>query len=347
MKLIFPKQVIARLFLLAVVTLLASGRESAQAADVRGYGVFKTQDFVQTSTNAPVLQTNWPAYSFSAIVQPTGLFSNQVVSASIESPLGFVDQLFPPVAGTDQPFASYFAATSQSELDANFPLGNYLLRINTAHDGNRVITLPMTNASATAFPANAPRIANFTEAQTIDVSTNFVLRWDAFAGGTTNDVISVSIADTNGVVVYRTATFGAEPGFTSLNGTNLSVVIASNTLTWGQSYRGYIYFEKDPVIQTTNYPGARGLVGFAKATSFPLRTPPREPTLAPLGIVNNRFALKLSGISGRRYAIHAKTTLTGNWTPVFTNVALEGGFYFTNTSVLNPPVQFYRAQLLP
>ena len=321
---------------------------AASGADVRGYGVFKAIDYVQSSTNAPVLQANWPAYSFSAIVQPTGLFSNQVVSASVESPSG-LEQLTPPVANTDQPFASYFGALTQNSLDASYPTGVYVLRINTAHDGNKVLSLNLTNVSATAFPTNAPRVANFNQAQTIDTFTNFVMTWDAFAGGTTNDFISISIADTNGVVVFRSATFGTEAGLTLLNGTNTSILIASNKLAWGQAYSGYIYFEKDPVIQTTDYPGARGLIGFAKATSFPLQTRPVVvPTLTTLSATNNRFVLRLSGDPGKSYIIQASTNLSsGSWTPVVTNVANGGSFDYTNVNMGNFNSRFFRALFKP
>lgn len=317
----------------------------AEAADVRGYGVFKTQDYLQASTSAPVLQPNWPAYSFSAIVQPVGLFSNQVTSVTVDSP-GSSDQLTPPTGGTDQPFATYFGALAQASVDAFYPTGVYTLRINTAHDGNKVLPLTMPTNN---FPVNAPRIANFTQAQTIDSLTNFVLTWDAFSGGTSNDFISVSIADTNGAVVFRTATFGAEAGLTLLNGTNTSVIIPANKLAAGQSYNGYIYFEKDVVTQTNGYAGAVGLVGFAKATSFALQTRTVvPPTLAVVRATANQFVVRLNGDVGRSYVILANTNLaTVNWIPVVTNVATSGSFDYTNPITGGVPSRFFRAQLKP
>jgi hypothetical protein len=281
-------------------------------------------------------------------VQPAGLFSNQVGSASVESPLGFVDQLTPPATNTDQPFARYFPALTLADLDANYPTGVYTLRINAAHDGNRVVSLNMSSLSANAFPSNAPRIANFNEAQVVDSFTNFGLGWDAFAGGTTNDFISVSIADTNGTVVFRSAALGAEAGLTLLNGADTSILIRSNILSWGQTYYGYIYFEKDAVIQTTNYAGARGLVGFAKATSFPLKTRSVVPTLTTLGLASNRFAVRLSGDAGKTYIIQASTNLTGtNWTALVTNVANGGSFDYTNVSTGSFASRFFRALFKP
>ncbi len=325
---------------------------TAQAVDVRGYGVFKTQDFLQTSTNVPVLQTNWPAYSFSAIVQPLGPFSNQVNSASVETPPpGFVDPLTPPVPNTDQPFASYFGASSQAIIDANYPTGAYTLRIFTAHDGDKVLTLSMTNLSATSFPTNPPRIANFNQAQSVNAATNFVLTWDAFSGGTTNDSITLSIADANGAVVFRSATFGLEPGLTFLAASNTSILIPSNSLAAGQTYNGYLIFEKDPVVQT-NYTGARGLVGFAKATSFTLKTtggepPPPPPMLQAMGFSANQFTLRLWGATNKSFVIYGCTNLASpSWVPLVTNTAANGFFNFTDTTSGNPR-RFYRAQFKP
>ncbi len=339
-------QFVNRLCCSAVMLLcgLTVGALPARAVDVRGYGVFKAIDYVQTDTNAPALASG-NAYSFSAIVQPAGNFSNQVVGANVESSLGFVDQLTAPPTNSDQPFATGFAAASQSALDGNYPTGVYTLRVTTAHDGNRVLTLNMPTNS---FPTNAPRVANFSAAQSIDPSNTFVLSWDAFAGGTTNDFIGLSVADANGAIVFRSAAFGPEVGLTLLSGTNTSIVIPSNTLARGQTYFGYLYFEKDVVNQTTNYPGARELVGFAKATSFTLQTGTLAPRLESLGVTTGQFTLRLHGENDRGYVLQSVTNLSStNWVAVVTNVATGGSFDYVHTLTTNSGARFFRALLVP
>jgi hypothetical protein len=233
-------------------------------------------------------------------------------------------------------------------VDFSYPTGVYTLRINTAHDGNKVQLLTTTNLSTISFPTNPPRVSNFIEAQVVDAFTNFVIKWDAFSGGTSNDFISLSVADANGVVAFRTATFGTEPGLTLLNGTNTSVLISSNKLAPGKTYYGYLIFEKDRVIQT-NYVGARGLVGFAKATSFTLQTiPVTPPWLETLPVANNRFVLRLHGDVGKSYVILSTTNFAGGlWTPLVTNVASSGTFYYSNNITTIPNQRFYRAVLKP
>jgi hypothetical protein len=322
--------------LVALAWLGASG--PVRALDVRGFGVFKTQDFLQTGTNAPVLQTDFPAYSFSAVVQPYGLFDNQVVSASVESPpFAFVDQLLAPPTGTDQPLAYYFSAASQAAVDACYPTGAYTLRLNTAHDGgNKTLRL---NLSTNRFPDHAPRVANFRQAQSIDPTRDFTLLWDAFSGGTTNDFISVSLANSSGEVIFRSAAFGLEAGLALLNGTNTSLRIPAHQLQAGQTYYGYLFFEKDVAVNT-NYPGAIGVAGFSKATSFTLATT-GPAWLETLGVMNDRLILCLHGNAATTYVIQAATNLSGaNWTSVHTNT---GTFNFTDPAGVGAGRRFYRA----
>ena len=94
--------------------------------------------------------------------------------------------------------------------------------------------------------------------------------------------------------------------------------------------------------------GARGLVGFAKATSFPLKTRSVVPTLTTLSMTNNRFALRLFGDAGKSYIIQASTNLgSSSWTPVVTNVANGGSFDYTNLITGGFSNRFFRAQFKP
>ncbi|MBI3870112.1 MAG: hypothetical protein HY299_16435 [Verrucomicrobia bacterium] len=335
-----------RLILLALpVCLFVAGiAPLSQAADGRGYGVFKSIDFVQSDTNPPVL-LNGPAYSFSAITQPSGLFSNQITRVTVQSPLGFVDELMAPPANTDQPFAFAYGSGSQADLDAYYPTGAYVLRISAAHEGNRVVSLLMTTNS---FPENAPRVANHLAAQAVDPTVRFVLNWDPFVGGTTNDFISVSLVDGSNRVVFRSATFGEESGMTLLNGTNSSIAIPANTLGAGQLYYGYLFFEKDTLTQSTNYPGARGLVGFSKATSFTLQTSSLVFRLESFLVSGKELALRWRGDPGRTYVLQSLDNLgSTNWKPVATNVATGGLFTYTNVMPTRINAQFFRLLLQP
>lgn len=61
---------------------------------------------------------------------------------------------------------------------------------------------------------------------------------------------------------------------------------------------------------------------------------------------DGQFMLRLSGESGRSYAIEATTNLT-NWSSIRTNTASGGYFDFLDTAAPGFPRRFYRARLLP
>lgn len=329
---------------LALYLWLGAALPMSWAADGRGYGVFKSIDYLQTSTNPPVLLSG-AAYSFAAIVQPTGLFSNQISRVTVESPLGFVDELMAPPVGSDQPFAYSFGRESQAELDSYYPTGVYVLRLTTLHEGGRVIRIPI---STNSFPTNAPHLANYPAAQAVDSTQEFELKWDPFLGGTTNDFIGLSLVDSGNQIVFRTATFGEEPGLTFLNGTRTSIKLRPNSLAQGRIYYGYLFFEKDVLTQSTNYPGAKGLVGFSKATSFTLQTSSLSFRLESLGAHGKQFVLQWKGDVGRSYVLQTLTDLAaGNWMPVFTNVATGVPFNYTNVMTTQTGAHLFRLLLQP
>jgi len=327
---------------LVVAALALFWAHSAWALDVRGYGVFKTQDFTQTNTNPPVLITGFGPYSWSALVQQNGSWTNQVLSASVEPASGIPDPLLPPDPNSELPFVVLYPASTQASVDASYPAGLYTFRISTAHDGIKTLrlNLPINN-----FPANAPRIANFSEAQVIDARRSFTLVWDAFSGGTTNDTIGLSLSDADGNIVFRSAAFPPENGHIPLNGTATSVPLPAGTLQPGRSYDAYLYFERDAVIDRTNYTGAVGLAGFTRATSFSISTLPEVQALTRS---SSPFKLRLLGQPGKQFAIQTSIQLNSDWTSLVTNVATNSGYFdFSDAGSLTNSHRFYRGLKLP
>src|SRR5262249_22644062 len=128
--------------------------------------------------------------------------------------------------------------SSQAALDAAAPSGNYKLVVNTLHQGQKALTL---NLPAETFPG-PPHISNWNAAQAINPAANFMLRWDPFGGGTTNDFILVLVGDSNtGVLVLRTPS-PLQSG--ALNGTATSVVIPDGQLEPNTVYDVQITFFK-------------------------------------------------------------------------------------------------------
>lgn len=246
------------------------------AVDVNFYSVQKALKYNQSSASAPTPGAGNP-YRFEAVVGPNvqGSVLGATVSASgiPAQDLSFDDNV--------QWFSFNAKFASQTALDSATPSGNYTLVINTLNQGQKTVTL---NLPAETFPA-APHISNWTAAQSIDPTKDFTLKWDAFAGGTTNDFILVLMGDANtGVVALRSPDpFRAG----ALKGTSTSVVIPAGTLQPSATYQMEITFVKIKSQNTTSYPGAVGVVGFNSFTDTGLMT-----TTNPVSPVHFAFSLR-------------------------------------------------------
>jgi hypothetical protein len=76
----------------------------------------------------------------------------------------------------------------------------------------------------------------------------------------------------------------------------------------------------------------------------------RPLSLQALGISNNQLRLRLSGVTGRRYAIEAATNLasSSNWLAIATNlIPTNSAALFNDTGFPTNRVRFYRARLTP
>ena len=224
------------------------------------------QDYVQTNAvTAPALQGSTP-WRFGASVNLAA--SGTVTSATVRAAGGSVYALTPGSMSLD--FTAKFA--TQSALDATFPGGAYTLTMNTANDGMWTVTY---NLSGNAYPTT-PHISNFAATQAVNPNNDFLITWDAFSGGTTNDYIQFQLNNGNGSTVSSTPPPG-QPG--ALNGTQTSWLIPHGLVPAGQTNQGRLMFAKAMVSDATNYPGALGLAAYYKRTTFNLvATGPRETT---------------------------------------------------------------------
>jgi hypothetical protein len=241
---------------------LGAATAGTPTADVQFYLIQKRVSFVQTGTGAPALDTGSPPYRFEAdlIASGTGL----VNSASVRIPGGTSQPLSSQSGGTEFQFKQNFSTASA--LTTAFPTGNYLYNISAVHDGTKTPSLTMT---ADHYPA-APHVGNFTAAQAVNAAASFALTWDAFAGGSTNDLVSVEVNDNvTGQTVFQTALPGNAG---TLDGTAVSVVIPANTLMASHTYQGRVSFERVDSIDDMAYPGAEGVVLFTARTSFNIVT---------------------------------------------------------------------------
>ena len=272
-----PFRLALRLFqnTLLTIVLFVFCSWAARAVDVNFYYVQKAQKYNQSSAGPPIPGSGNP-YRFEAGVAPsvTGSVEGGTVSASG----------IPPQALTFDPVFEWYSFTakfpSQAALDAAAPAGNYTLVVSTVNQGQKTLTL---NLPAESFPAG-PHISNWTAGQAINPTADFTLKWDTFAGGTTNDFILVLMGDTNSALVFRSPD-PFKPG--ALKGTATSVVIPAANLQPSTPYLLEITFVKTKSLNTTSYPGAVGVVGFNSLTDTGLMT-----TTNPIAPVQFAFSLR-------------------------------------------------------
>ncbi len=305
-------------------------------ADAKSYSVLKGQQFIQSGSGAPVPAPTGP-YVFETTVSTAT--SNVVSSASVSTPLAAIDALTLQLDGN---YDFTGGASSKSALDGTYPAGTYVVSFNTAHDGLK--NLPVVLPPGDAYP-NAPRVNNAYNAQLISFDADFVLGWDAFVGGTSNDFVRVEITDLAGNFVFKSK------GITkngTLTGLSNSVVIPAFTLAPGAGYKATLQFEKVLSRDPASYPGSLGVAGYFTRTYFGMATRSlgagNPPALTSWQVSSGgQFQFLVSGIAGETYRIDGSSNLV-QWIPLATNTA---GIIFIDPNSTKYPHFFYRAVFLP
>ncbi|MBI2928652.1 MAG: Ig-like domain-containing protein [Verrucomicrobia bacterium] len=307
----------------------------AASADVTLYVLNKQQTFMQTSNEAPALDTS-PPFRFNAVV--TAAATGAVTAAAVRLPTGAVRNLTASADTLQFSFGESFG--SAALLDLAYPASIYTLIVNTAHDGTKSLPLEVP---AVTYP-NAPRVSFFLSTQAIDAAADFTLEWAPFLGATGGDNVMFTIHDTQGALIYQ-APGPDQSGM--LPGTATSTVIPANTLAPGKSCEARLQFGKRVTLDTATYPGARGGVVFRSRTRFNLATtvpvPPRLQVLPRT--IAGEFQLRLTGEPNRTYLIEGSLTLApGSWTTLVSLPAVGGTFIFRDDESQGLPRRFYRAR---
>ena len=236
--------------------MIISGN-AISAGDFSFYSIGRGLYYDQTGGGAPLPKAPY-AGLFTAEVVPV---SNRVTSVAVTLPTG--GHVFPTHA-LGQPYFSWDRTVDQAGLETGFANGNYTFQIGTFSSG----FVYVTNAMAAGSYPSAPAVANLAAAQSIDAASDFVLMWDAFAGGTTTDFISCQL-QTVGSTPFTTPVFGA-PG--ALDGTAMSVTIPAGTLQPGHAYRGRLIFATTQATSTNAQYAANGATFLFSQTDFWLKT---------------------------------------------------------------------------
>lgn len=251
---------LARQSVIAAAGLMAAVMASpANATDAQSYILSKGQHFIQTNAT-PVLRTADKPFEFYSAVQPD--HRGSVTNAGIQLPSlvtrGMTNLL--DVFEFERSFAT------REQLDASFPSGRYTFIIDTLSEGRQQPTL---NLPASAIYPPVPRVLNFPDLQAVEADQELNVSWVPFTDGTTNDYVLLEISEAgNEDNIYFSSPPLLNPDV--LNGTVTGVAIPADTLSYDESYTGRLLFVKRSMVNTNGYPGAVGISGYFRDTTFPL-----------------------------------------------------------------------------
>ena len=223
--------------LLAVLLIFGSPTVSAQSGSGTNaltiFNIGKTYLYQQLTAGAPTHPTNL-VYGFTAT---TTLSSNRTAnSITVTLPSGGTSNLTQNFVLPAE-YLLFGYDTNNSMFESRFPEGDYLFKVSAASSNQQVtVTLPASMAQP-----NAPRISNWTAAQSVNVAQAFTLTWDAFQGGTASDYILLTVGNNN--AFGNNAFQSGGPGTSNvLTGTATSVTIPAGTLLANSNYLANIGF---------------------------------------------------------------------------------------------------------
>ena len=164
------------------------------------------------------------------------------------------------------------SGASQAEVDTYLPNGTTFRMVMLAlHDGTRMADLAI---SGNAYP-NTPLATNYAAMQAVQPNSNFTIYWNAFTGGTTNDLIIASLVCANRSAPYGSFLNSPLPRHHGCLKRHPAVMDDSgNYLQPNSNYWARIVFYKVVTTNKTAYfvPGVTGYGVYGKGTTVPLVT---------------------------------------------------------------------------
>ncbi len=297
------------------------------------FDVGKGWYYDQTSSGSPFLDSQNPYGFYSS----TTLSSNQTAtSITVTLPTGSAKALTQnPVK--PESFFAFDSSTDLASFDLQYPSGAYSFKVQSA-TSNQLATV---NLPASLVQPSAPHVSNFTAAQSVDPSQDFVLTWDGFAGGTAADFIVLQIG-TNFVT--------ADPGLpAALPGTAVSALIPANTLTASHFFDDCeLTFYR--LISTTN--ASFGTLAYrASSTRFFLTTTAGSSGGGPLVLSNPTLGtdrilhFQITAAANQSVTVEYSTSLlAGSWITLTTAQSPDGHLTITDPASPGSPTRFYRAR---
>ncbi|MHB8521718.1 MAG: Ig-like domain-containing protein [Limisphaerales bacterium] len=220
----------------------------AQIADpleAPAYYLAKTLNYIQTSDGAPFVDGQKGAHFLAYYKDPGSVYSPivAVTVPVINSPSRLIKPFALNTSPTTGTFFHWFSDTfsAGSDLDTAYPAGSYVLQLAAlAPSGPYLVTNSATLVLASLGYPPIPHFSNSSAAQSLVVTNDFTLTWDAYASADINaDFVQLRIFDSSSNAVFTAP--NACTGIT-LPVTATSVTIPANTLASNQTYTAVLSF---------------------------------------------------------------------------------------------------------
>lgn len=317
---------------------------SLLAADVQLFGVVKLQQLEQTVGGLPVSPPTG-AFAFEAIV--VGTTNHSVTSATVEPPANLPSRTLGSVTNG---LAFWFEARfdSAAALDAAYPSrgglispSRYTFTIDTAHEGRRQAAVSYFGVLSSPPVA---RIVNLGEAQSLDTTTAFTLRWD-IPGGSFLDLVQVAVTDAATNLLFASPAPLA-PG--ALSGLSTEITVPAFTLPPGAALLGHVAVVRPGLPNTDGIPGATGLAALAKDTGFTLQTrpAPAPPRLEIVSGTAHPVRLRFLAETNRNLHLQGSSNLV-DWQDLLVTNTASGVGEHTDLASGTASHRAYRIQVGP
>ncbi len=304
-----------------------------------GYSLMKSAQYEQTSSSDPAPAPETPFHFNAMVVSPRN--GPAVTSGSVTLPNGTVKNLEGESMIGLLMYTEDFG--SDAALEAAYPAGKYTLRFTQTGQAERAIAMTMPTVTVPV-----PKIANYTEAQSVNHAQDFTLRWNAFTGAGANDHLSLIIFERNmGGVVFQAPDL-CVPRELPVSAT--SIVLPANTLQNNRTYEATLMFGRMFYFSTNAVPEMAGSGHIGRQTTFTVKTGTGGTGAAATFtgcrmLPNGNPEMTLAGTPLRTYTIQRTGTVgAAAWTQVGSvtmNAAGSGVFEDAQAGKSLP--LFYRA----
>jgi methionine-rich copper-binding protein CopC len=286
----------------------------------------------QTSAAAPTLDaTN----AYTVLAEATLVSNLNGTAAFVSLPNQAVTNL-PDVSGTGQLFLTSDSETSLTTLNNNWPAGTYTFNVSGTSPA-----LPQVPVSWNLTQPNAPQIANYTAAQSVDPTKPFTLSWNSF---------SATSGNTNFISINIGYNFCAGTGFsTNLPASATSVIIPAGALQASSNYTGSTIGFISANFTSNSSPNYVATAARSSITTFTLSTLGSTSggslSLTNPALSGATFAFTVNTQPNKTVTVEYSSTLQpGSWTTLVVTNSGSGTITVTDPNSTGARARFYRAR---